>query len=147
MNGDLRVLEVDAETPLLYVLRNDLGLKATRYGCGTGHCGACKVLIDGKARRTCERPVGEVAGATITTVEGLARDGALSALQQAFVDEQAGQCGYCLSGILISAAELLRDTPHPSEGQMRSALDENLCRCGSHGRILRAIGRAAAALP
>lgn len=147
VNGDLHVLDVDPETPLLYVLRNDLHLKATRFGCGTGHCGACKVLIDGKARRTCERPVGEVAGATITTLEGLAEGGALSALQQAFVDEQAGQCGYCLSGIVISAAELLHDTPHPSESRLRSALEDDLCRCGSHGRILRAIRRAAAALP
>ncbi len=143
VNGRDRAVDADPETKLLYVLRNDLALKGTRYGCGVGACGACAVLVDGRPTRSCDVPVGTVVGTDIVTVEGLAeRFG--DSLQRAFIAEQAAQCAYCVSGILVSATALLARTPRPSDAEIREALDDNLCRCGSHARIVRAIGRAAA---
>ena len=132
-----------AETPLLYLLRNDLGLKGTRFGCGTGDCGACMVLIGGVAEKSCQTPVESVGDKPIETVEGLGCEAALSTLQQAILDKQAGQCGYCLSGMVMTGTALLRACPSPSEAAVRAALDGNLCRCGSHARIVAAVLRAA----
>jgi nicotinate dehydrogenase subunit A len=146
VNGTAHEVSAPADTPLLYVLRNDLGLKGTRFGCGSGECGACFVMIDGRALPACDTPLWSAAGKSVTTVEGLAEGGAPNALQRAFLAEQAGQCGYCLSGILMSAAALLRANPRPDDAEIRRALDRNLCRCGAHNRILRAIKRAAAEL-
>ena len=146
VNGTAHEVSAPADTPLLYVLRNDLGLKGARFGCGSGECGACFVMIDGRAMPACDTPLWSAAGKAITTVEGLAQGGVPHALQRAFIAEQAGQCGYCLSGILMSAAALLRANPRPSDAEIRAALDRNLCRCGAHNRILRAIKRAAEAL-
>lgn len=137
-------LEASPDTPLLYALRNDLGLKGTRFGCGSGQCGACFVLIDGHAAPSCDTPLWSAAGKRITTVEGLGKGGSLHPLQQAFLAEQAAQCGYCISGILISAAALLAMNPRPTESEVRAALDRNLCRCGSHNRMVRAVLRASA---
>ncbi len=145
VNGSSRTITCDPATPLLDVLRHDLGLAGPRFGCGAGLCGACFVLIGGRARSSCDLPVSAAAGAEITTVEGLAGDGGLHPVQQAFLDEQAAQCGYCTSGMVISAAGLLRACPSPSEQEIRSALDGNLYRCGAQGRIIRAVQRAAAA--
>ncbi len=143
VNGEARQVEADAETPLLYALRNDLGLVGTRYGCGLGQCGTCTVIIDGKAVQSCDVPVSAVVGKKITTVEALGSDAALHPLQRAFIAEQAAQCGYCASGILMAAKALLDVNKNPSDAEIRAALDGNLCRCGTHGRILRAIKRAA----
>jgi nicotinate dehydrogenase subunit A len=145
VNGAAHSVQAEADTPLLYVLRNDLDLKGAKFGCGLGQCGACTVLLDGHAVNACDTPLWAVAGKQVTTVEGLAADGALSSLQQAFIDEQAVQCGYCISGMLMSAQALLAHTPDPSVEQIKAALDRNLCRCGTHARIVRAIQRAAAA--
>jgi nicotinate dehydrogenase subunit A len=144
VNGVERALAADPDTPLLYVLRNDLGLKGTRFGCGSGQCGACFVLIEGRAAPACDTPLWSAAGKQITTVEGLGKGGSLHPLQQAFLAEQAAQCGYCTSGILISAAALLAGNPRPTESEVRAALDRNLCRCGSHNRMVRAVLRASA---
>jgi nicotinate dehydrogenase subunit A len=146
VNGAAHEVRAPADTPLLYVLRNDLGLKGTRFGCGSGECGACFVLIDGRAVPACDTPLWSAAGKTVTTVEGLADGDTPHALQRAFIAEQAGQCGYCLSGILMAAAALLRANPRPTEAEIRLALDRNLCRCGAHNRIVRAVQRAAAEL-
>ena len=132
------------ETPLLDVLRNELGLMGTRFGCGLEQCGCCMVLIDGAPEKCCAKPVWSAAGKNITTVEGLGSPHAPHPLQQAFIDEQAGQCGYCLSGILISAKALLATNPSPTRAEIALALDGNICRCGSHNRILRAVEKAAA---
>ena len=135
------------DTPLLDILRNTLGLTGTRFGCGLEQCGACMVLIDGQPVQSCNAALDAVAGKQITTIEGLAGgDGKLHPLQQAFLDEQAGQCGYCLSGILISAKALLDRNPSPSRADITAALDDNLCRCGSHVRIIKAVERAAATI-
>ncbi len=134
------------ETPLLAVLRDTLGLMGTRFGCGFEQCGCCMVLIDGEAVKSCAKPVWSVAGKSVTTVEGLGDAAAPHPLQQAFLDLQAGQCGYCLSGILISAKALLDRNPSPSRAEIATALDENFCRCGAHNRILQAVEQAAAAL-
>ena len=134
------------ETPLLNVLRNEFGLMGTRFGCGLEQCGSCMVLIDGKPEKSCGRPTWAVAGKSITTVEGLGTRERQHPLQQAFLDEQAGQCGYCLSGILISAKALLDRNPSPSRAEIAEALDGNICRCGAHNRILRAVAKAAAAM-
>jgi len=142
VNGRSRTVQADAETPLLYALRNDLGLSGTRYGCGLGQCGACTVIIDGVAVQSCDVPVSAAAGKNIITVEALAADGSLHPLQQAFIAEQAAQCGYCASGVLMAAKAL----PDPSEAEIRSALERNLCRCGTHSRMLRAIKSAAKVL-
>jgi nicotinate dehydrogenase subunit A len=145
INGCEHDVAAEDQAPLLDVLRNTLGLVGTRFGCGSGECGACHVLLDGVSTPACDTPVAAVQGRAIVTVEGLAADGRANALQQAFLDEQAGQCGYCLSGILASATELLARVPQPSEAQVRAALDKHLCRCGAHNRIVRAVLRAAAA--
>jgi aerobic-type carbon monoxide dehydrogenase small subunit (CoxS/CutS family) len=146
VNGKAAHVRSDGTTPLLQVLRNELGLRGSRFGCGTEQCGACMVLIDGEPSFSCARPIGSLAGKHVTTVEGLATGGSLSPLQQAFVDEQAGQCGYCLSGILISAAALLARNPRPSRSEIAAALDRHLCRCGVHNRIMRAVARAGASI-
>ena len=143
VNGVEREVSAEPSTPLLYILRNDLGLKGTRFGCGEGHCGACTVLVDGKPLQSCDMPLWSAAGHDITTVEGLPQGGVLHPLQQAFIGEQAAQCGYCINGIMMSATALLQRNPDPSEAQIAAALDRNLCRCGTHVRILRAIARAA----
>lgn len=134
------------DTPLLDVLRNELRLVGTRFGCGLEQCGCCIVLIDGKPEKSCVRPVATVAGRSVTTVEGLGTPDHPHPLQQAFLEEQAGQCGYCLSGILMSAKALLDRNPSPSRADIARALDDNLCRCGTHNRILRAVEKAAARL-
>ena len=139
VNGVESELEASPDTPLLYALRNDLGLKGTRFGCGNGQCGACFVLIDGHPAPACDTPLWGVAGKSITTVEGLGAGGELHFLQEAFLAEQAAQCGYCTSGILISAAALLAKNLRPTEREVREALDRNLCRCGSHNRMVRAV--------
>jgi nicotinate dehydrogenase subunit A len=144
VNGQVHELEVPSTAPLLDVLRNHLGLKGSRYGCGLEQCGACMVLIDGVAAYSCSREIGTLSGRTVTTVEGLGLADALHPLQQAFLDEQAGQCGYCLSGILIAAKAFLDRNPDPARAEIAAALDANLCRCGSHPRILRAVLKAAA---
>ena len=131
-------------TPLLDVLRNQLGLLGTRYGCGLEQCGSCVVLLDGEPVHACSREVGTAAGGRVTTIEGLGTPAAPHPLQQAFLDEQAGQCGYCLSGIIMSAKALLDRNPSPSRGEIVRALDKHLCRCGAQPRILRAVEKAAA---
>jgi nicotinate dehydrogenase subunit A len=133
-------------TPLLDVLRNQLDLKGTRYGCGLEQCGSCMVLLDGEPVYACSREIGTVAGRSVTTIEGLGSAAQPHPLQQAFLDEQAGQCGYCLSGIVISAKALLDRNPSPTRADIAAALDKNLCRCGAHPRILRAVEKAAAML-
>jgi len=142
VNGAEHALQGDPATPLVYVLRNDLKLMGTRFGCGTGHCGSCTVLMDGNAVQSCDTPLWAAAGREITTIEGLggAKPHPLIA---AFVEEQALQCGYCINGIVVAAAALLRKNPDPDEAQITAALDRHLCRCGTHVRILRAIRRAA----
>jgi len=146
VNG--RDCEVQAEpaAPLLYILRNDLKLKGTRFGCGEAQCGACNVLLDGNAVPSCDTPLWSVPGHEVTTIEGIGGESGLHPLQQAFIDEQAIQCGYCIDGIIISAAALLRRESDPSDTQIAAALDRNLCRCGTHVRILRAIRTAARAI-
>ena len=133
----------DPQMPLLYALRNDVGLHGPRFGCGLGQCGACTVLVDGKALRSCVMPVGAMAGARIVTLEGLGSPGKPHPLQQAFIAEQAVQCGYCINGMIMQAAALLQTNKKPSEQEIKTALAENLCRCGTHLRIVRAIKRAA----
>lgn len=142
VNGKTHSVAADPETPLLYVLRNDLKLKGARFGCGTGLCGACTVIVDGKAVQSCDLPLAAAAGKSVTTIEGLAANDALHPLQQAFVDEQAGQCGYCLSGIVMAAKALFDANPRAGDAEIRAALKGNLCRCGTHHRILRAVRRA-----
>jgi nicotinate dehydrogenase subunit A len=146
VNGEARQVGVANATSLLEVLRNHLGLMGTRYGCGLEQCGCCMVLVDDQPTYACTREVGTVAGCKVTTIEGLGTAAAPHPLQQAFLDEQAGQCGYCLSGILISAKALLDRNPNPDRAEVVAALDKQLCRCGAHQRILRAVERAAAAL-
>src|SRR3954464_15006312 len=143
VNGRTHAVEADGETPLLYVLRNDLQLKGARFGCGIGSCGACTVVIDGKAVQSCDVSLSAAAGKRITTLEGIGSLDKLHALQRAFIAEQAAQCGYCTSGIIMTAYALLAENARPSEADIRAALDGNLCRCGSHGRVLRAVQRAA----
>jgi nicotinate dehydrogenase subunit A len=143
VNGRNHAVAAEPETALLYVLRNDLKLKGARFGCGMGQCGACTVLVDGKPVQSCDLPLSAAAGKSITTVEGLARNGELHPLQRAFIEEQAAQCGYCATGIIMSAKALLDANPRPTEPEIRAALKGNLCRCGTHHRILRAIQRAA----
>ena len=143
VNGSERVVEADPATPLLGVLRATLGLTGAHLGCGANQCGACNVLIDGQAVASCDTPLWAAAGKDITTVEGLGTPERPHPLQRAFIAEQAMQCGYCISGILVSAAALLRRNPDPSEADVRAALDRNLCRCGAHNRIVRAVLRAA----
>jgi nicotinate dehydrogenase subunit A len=139
VNGSERESDAEPETPLLYVLRNDLKLKGTRFGCGLGQCGACTVIVDGKAVQACDVPLSAVAGKRITTIEGIGTLDQPHPLQRAFISHQAAQCGYCASGIIMAAKALLDQNPAPSEDEIRAALDGNLCRCGTHVRILRAI--------
>jgi nicotinate dehydrogenase subunit A len=144
VNGKPVSVAADPDTPLLDVLRNHLGLVGTKFGCGLEQCGTCMVLIDGEPAKSCGKAVATVAGRNVLTIEGLGTRQQPHPLQQAFLDEQAGQCGYCLSGILITAKALLDHNPAPSRREIALALDENICRCGSHHRILRAVERAAA---
>jgi nicotinate dehydrogenase subunit A len=143
VNGNALEVRAKEDTPLLYVLRNELGLVGSRYGCGSGQCGACFVLVDGRPMASCDLPVSFVAGKQVTTVEGLGRNGDLHPVQKALIAEQAAQCGYCMSGIAISAAALLSRNGSPSEAEVREALDKHLCRCGSHNRVVRAVMKAA----
>jgi aerobic-type carbon monoxide dehydrogenase small subunit (CoxS/CutS family) len=153
INGRSETVTADADTPLLYVLQNELGLRGARFGCGLAQCGACSILLDGREVRACVTPVGRVGDAPITTLEGLpawyARQRGLAhvpqlhPVQQALVDEQAPQCGYCMNGIVIKAAELLAQNPSPSDDEIRQALNGHLCRCGAYPSILRAVRRAA----
>jgi nicotinate dehydrogenase subunit A len=147
VNGADHSLAAGGDTPLIDVLRNTLGLKGTRFGCGAERCGACFVIADGRIVVSCSTPLSAVEGKSVTTVEGLGRPDAPHALQRAFIAEQAAQCGYCTSGMLLSAAALLERTPHPTEAQVRQALERNLCRCGCYPRIVRAVLRAAAGEP
>jgi nicotinate dehydrogenase subunit A len=144
VNGSEHALRADPATPLVYILRNDLKLKGTRFGCGSGHCGSCTVLMDGNAVQSCDTPLWAAAGREITTIEGLGGRQP-HPLIAAFVEEQALQCGYCINGIVMAAAALLRRNPDPDDAQIAAALDRHLCRCGTHVRILRAIRRAAKA--
>lgn len=143
VNGVRSRVDTDPERPLLWVLRNDLDLTGAKYGCGEGQCGACTVLIDGVAHRSCLTPVGSVAGKEITTIEGLADGERLHPLQQAFVDCDAMQCGYCTPGMIMQSAALLRREPSPSEAEIRGELEGNLCRCGTQNRIVAAVHKAA----
>jgi nicotinate dehydrogenase subunit A len=143
VNQGERTLAVSAHASLLTVLRNDLCLNSPKYGCGLGECGACTVLVDGVAARSCVIPAGAVGGRQITTLEGLGGPGKLHPVQQAFIDEQAAQCGYCLSGMMVMTAALLARNPDPSDEEIRRELSGNLCRCGTHLEILRAVRRAA----
>jgi nicotinate dehydrogenase subunit A len=143
VNGRSVSVDTAATTPLLDVLRNHLDLKGSRYGCGLEQCGTCMVLLDGEPTYSCAREVGSVAGRHVTTIEGLGSPEHPHPLQQAFLQEQAGQCGYCLSGILISAKALLNRNPSPTRGEIVAALDKHLCRCGTHTRIIRAVQKAA----
>ena len=145
VNGTSRSVAAEPDTPLLYVLRNDLELNGAKYGCGLSQCGACTVLIDGKAVRSCVTPIGALEKSEITTIEGLGTIEQPHPLQQAFIAEQAAQCGYCSNGMIMSAKELLDRNPHPSEQDVRAALAGNLCRCGTHNRIIKAVLRAAQA--
>ena len=145
LNGAETAVSADPDTALLTLLRGPLGLMGSRFGCGSGACGACNVLLDGRAVTSCDLPLWSVAGKSVVTVEGLGDPAAPHALQSAFIAEQAMQCGYCVSGILIAAAALLADNPSPTEAEVRAGLDRNLCRCGAHNRMVRAVLRAAAA--
>ena len=142
VNGQAHALAVPRDAPLLNVLRNDLGLNGPKYGCGLGECGACTVLVDGIEARACLIPIGGIEGRHVTTLEGLAADGALHPVQQAFVECQAAQCGYCLNGMIVSTVALLKRCPQPTDAQVRDALAHNLCRCGAHLEILQAVRRA-----
>jgi len=146
VNGKRRALDADAEATLLSVLRDELGLTGTKFGCGEGECRACTVLLDGKPVHSCLTPVGETAGKKITTIEGLAEDGRLHPVQQAFLDEEALQCGYCTSGMIMTAVALLREHPDPNEQTIREFMQGNLCRCGTYPRIVDAVRRAAAVM-
>ena len=146
LNGKPVKVTADGERRLLWVLRTDLGLTGTKYGCGEGLCGACTVLVDGKAVRSCQMPVSEARGKKILTIEGLAKNGKLHPLQKAFLERGAFQCGYCTPGMIVNAYGLLLDNPEPTEKEIIEAMDDNLCRCGAHVRIVQAIGIAAAEL-
>jgi len=146
VNGRECEVHTDPSTPLLYILRNDLKLKGTRFGCGEGQCGACSVLMDGNPVQSCDTPLWSVPGHEITTIEGIGSPSKLHPVQQAFVDEQAIQCGYCINGIIIAAVALLQREKNPSDAQIAAALERNLCRCGTHVRIFRAIRAAARAM-
>jgi nicotinate dehydrogenase subunit A len=143
VNGREVTARAAPDTPLLYVLRNDLGLVGSRFGCGSGQCGACFVLVDGRPMASCDLPVSFVLDKKVTTVEGLGKDGELHPVQKALIAGQAAQCGYCMSGIAVSAAALLAENASPTEDEIRKALDKHLCRCGSHNRVVRAVQEAA----
>ncbi len=143
VNGKLHTVQADPDTPLLYVLRNELGLHGPQFGCGQEQCGSCMVILGREAKQSCKMKVAEVSKTPITTLEGLIEEGELHPVQQAFIEEQAAQCGYCTNGMIIATAALLVKYHDPNERVIREALDGNLCRCGSHVRILRAVHRAA----
>jgi nicotinate dehydrogenase subunit A len=143
VNGASHSTPAEPDTPLLYVLRNDLFLAGAKFGCGLAQCGACTVLVDGKATRSCVTPIGTLGNSEITTIEALGTVEKPHPLQKAFIDEQAAQCGYCASGMIMAAADLLNRNPQPQEADVRAALADNLCRCGTHNRIIRAVLRAA----
>jgi nicotinate dehydrogenase subunit A len=146
VNGAVHAVPVEPGTPLLYVLRNDLQLNGAKFGCGLGQCGACTVLVDGAPTRSCVVPTGSVGKANVVTLEGLGTPDLLHPLQRAFIDEQAAQCGYCTNGMIMTAKALLDRKPNPSDAEVRTALAGNLCRCGSHNRVVRAVLRAAEAM-
>ncbi len=143
VNGRSHTVVTDPATPLLYVLRNQLGLNGPKYGCGLQQCGACMVLLNGKAQPSCMMPVSSAKDEDITTLEGLSNSNKLHPVQEAFVQEQAAQCGYCLNGMVITAVALLKENPHPDDNAIREGLYRSLCRCGSHARVIRAVKRAA----
>jgi nicotinate dehydrogenase subunit A len=143
VNGTSRSVAAEPDTPLLYVLRNDFGLNGAKFGCGLAQCGACTVLLDGRAVPSCVTPIGSLGAAAVTTLEGLGTSDRPHPLQRAFIDEQAAQCGYCIAGMIMSAKALLDRNPRPSEQEVRQELAGNLCRCGTHNRIVRAVLRAA----
>ena len=143
VNGESRRVDAEAEMPLLWVIREQLGLTGTKFGCGIAQCGACTVHLDGEAVRSCTMPIAAAAGRSVTTIEGLAKDGALNAVQQAWIDEQVPQCGYCQSGQVMSATALLARNPAPTDADIDAAMRGNICRCGAYARIRRAIQRAA----
>ena len=144
VNGRLQIVNIDPQTPLLYVLRNDLKLKGAKYGCGLEQCGACKVLLDGEALPSCKVPVAEVVGRQIVTVEGLGSVDSLHPVQRAFVQENAAQCGYCTAGLVVGVVALLAENSAPSDRAIGAALERHLCRCGVHDRVFKAVLRAAA---
>jgi nicotinate dehydrogenase subunit A len=146
VNGTAHQVDVDPETPLLYVLRGELALNGAKFGCGLGQCGACTVMVDGAALNSCVIPVGNLKGRRVVTVEGLGSNGKPGVLQQAFIDAQAAQCGYCIAGMIMRAQALLDHNPVPSDTEIRTHMEPNLCRCGTHVRIIRAIRRASEAL-
>jgi nicotinate dehydrogenase subunit A len=143
INGEIHKIDAEPSTPLLYVLRNELGLHGPKFGCGLGQCGACMVHVDGRATYSCILPIAAVGARKITTLEGLLEESKPNKLQQAFIDEQAAQCGYCISGMVMRAQALLLVNPHPTDDQIRKHMRPNLCRCGTHVAIMRAIKRAA----
>lgn len=143
VNGESREVDVTGDDMLLYVLRDELGLNGPKFGCGLAQCGACTVLVDGQPTRSCLTPVSEAEGTEITTLDGLGTADSPGTLQQAFIDEQAAQCGYCMNGMIMTAKALLEQNPDPSDEDIRNALAANLCRCGTHTRVIRAIKRAA----
>jgi len=145
VNGATRSVDAEPDTPLLYVLRNDLELNGAKFGCGLSQCGACTVLVDGVATRSCVTPISRLGQAEVTTLEGLGTLTNPHPLQKAFIDEQAAQCGYCANGMIMTAADLLKRKPQPTEQDVRAALANNLCRCGTHNRLVRAVLRAAQA--
>jgi nicotinate dehydrogenase subunit A len=145
VNGEARVVDVDPDTPILYVLRDTLALKGPKFGCGLAQCGACTIHVDGAAVRSCVLPVEAAGNKAVTTLEGLGTSAKPSKLQQAFIDEQAAQCGYCINGMIMTSAALLSKNKSPSEADIRDALADNLCRCGTHKRIVAAVKRAALA--
>lgn len=144
VNGTTHTLNVNPLTPLLYVLRNQLQLNGPKYGCGQQQCGACMVLLNGKAQPSCMIPVSSLKGQEITTLEGIGKDGKLHPVQEAFVTEQAAQCGFCLNGMVMSAVSLLSENAYPGDDEIREGLQRNLCRCGTHARIISAVKKAAA---
>ena len=146
VNGRSQVIEAEPDMPLLYALRNDLRLNGPKFGCGLAQCGACTVIMDGNAIRSCVTPVSTVQNKSVTTLEGLGSTKKMHKIQQAFVDEQAAQCGYCINGMIMSTKALLDKNPKPTDSQIREALARNLCRCGTHIRILRAVKRASGQL-
>ena len=143
VNGRTVHVEAEPDTPLLWILRNDLGLTAAKFGCGLEQCGACKVVVDGEAVFSCREPVAAFAGRRITTLEGIGSPESLHPVQRAFIDEQAAQCGYCIPGIIVAATALLDRNPNPADAEIRTALENHLCRCGSQARIIKAVKKAA----
>jgi nicotinate dehydrogenase subunit A len=143
VNGKARLVDADSGTPLLYVLRDNLALHGPRFGCGLGQCGACTVIMEGRSVRSCTIPASAAQNKRLTTLEGLGNVAHPHPLQKAFIDEQAAQCGYCMNGMIMSAKVLLDKNPHPSVGEIKQGLNGNLCRCGSHLRVIRAVQRAA----